>query len=310
MKIGRKALCLLLGICICISCFSVAVSAGGAGDGKGILAYGVDVSSWQEENIDWVKVKNSGIDFAILRCATSNIVDKCFEINYANAKAAGVDLGCYIYTYSKSVEGAKKDAQKVLDLIEGKQFEYPIYFDIEDKNQENLSRTTRTNMCLAFCDILSENGYLTGVYASKYYLRDMLYSDKIGEKYEFWMAAWTSSGEPTTDYSSEYGMWQYSATGKVDGIPWYSDLNVAYKNYPEIVKQNGLNGYSKEADYPLGDCDMNGTVDSNDALMILKNSVGIIELTDQQKKLSDVDGDGNVTSNDAMTVLKMTVGIA
>ncbi|MBR6407795.1 MAG: hypothetical protein IKS19_04335 [Clostridia bacterium] len=311
MKMLKKMICMLLAS-VCIL-FTVGFEASSAATDK-ITAYGIDVSSWQGLNVDWKKVKASGIDFAIIRCGTSNIVDKAFEINYKNAKAAGVDLGCYIYTYQKSVDGAKKDAKKVLDLIKGKKFEYPIYFDIEDPSLDSLSTSTRTNMCLAFCDMLSKEGWMTGVYASTSYFRDKLNKSKISDRYEIWTAWWKSSRKPDSDMSDSCGLWQYSAKGSVKGITGYVDLDVSYRNYPGIIKKKGLNGYKAEDDpvgdkYKAGDCDMDGKITSSDSLLILKAVIGSEKLKEEQIKLADVDSDGIVTSTDALIVLKMSIGI-
>jgi len=219
--------------------------ASGAGDGKGIVAYGVDVSSWQGK-IDWQKVKKDGKTFAILRIGTTKGKDTYFEENYKKAKAAGVNVGCYYYTYATTVEGAKKDAEKVLSWLEGKQLEYPVYYDMEDSVQLSSGMTTakRTDMCITFLDKLSENGWYVGTYANGNWFSNYLDKSKLGKKYELWLATWTGSKFPSKDYSSQYGMWQYTDSGRVNGISTGVDLDVAYKDYPAIMKTGGFNGYS------------------------------------------------------------------
>ena len=97
---------------------------------------GIDVSMYQT-NVDFAKVKAAGYSFVIIRCNnwdhTKNCVvkDPLFETHYKNAKAAGLDVGAYYYTWQTTVSGAKQDAVLCLDYIKGKTFEYPIYFDLE-----------------------------------------------------------------------------------------------------------------------------------------------------------------------------------
>ncbi len=245
MKKIMRILCLILSLSVIISL--VAVNSGfasGAGDGKGIIAYGVDVSSWQGK-VDWQKVKNDGKTFAILRIGTTKGKDTYFEENYKNAKSAGINVGCYFYTYATTVEGAKKDAQMVLSWLDGKQLEYPVYYDMENSAQlgSGITTTKRTDMCIAFLDMMSEKGWFAGTYANGNWFSNYLDKSRLGEKYELWLASWMNSGLPSKDYSSQYGMWQYTDSGKVNGISTAVDLDVAYKDYPTIMKNGGFNGY-------------------------------------------------------------------
>ncbi len=235
-------------ICVCIIASIAGIStayAGGSGDGNGILAYGIDVSSWQG-SINWEKVKKDGKSFAVLRIGTSEGKDSCFEKNYKNAKAAGLELGCYFYTYSSTVAEAEKDAELVISWLDGKQLEYPVYYDMENSVQLASGMTTslRTKMCLAFMKKLSENGWYTGTYANENWYSNYLDKNTLGENNELWLASWMDSGKPTRDYSSRYGLWQYTSSGKVSGIETAVDLDVAYKDYPTIMKNGGFNGYT------------------------------------------------------------------
>lgn len=241
----KKLLSFILSLCVVLSLFGISEgSASGAGDGNGILAYGVDVSSWQGK-VDWEKVKNDGKTFAILRIGTGKGKDTYFEENYKNAKNAGLDVGCYFYTYAVTVEEAQKDAETVLSWLDGKQLEYPVYYDMENSAQLAASITTemRTKMCLAFLDKMQENGWFAGTYANGNWFSNYLDKSKLGEKYELWLASWMNSGLPSRDYSSEYGMWQYTDSGKVNGISTAVDLDVAYKDYPTMMKNGGFNGF-------------------------------------------------------------------
>lgn len=207
---------------------------------------GIDVSKWQG-NIDWSRVKASGVDFAILRAgygSVSSQKDVTFEDNYQNAKAAGIPVGAYHYSYAKDVAGAKREAQTFLEWIKGKQFEYPVVFDIEESATYNLGRNTVSEIIKTFCSIVEAAGYYVSVYTNKNWL-DHVVSDEVKSKYDTWLAQWTS----TPSYIGPYGMWQYTSSGVVDGISGRVDMDIAYKNYPEIIKRKQLNGWSG-ADVP------------------------------------------------------------
>lgn len=216
---------------------------GMAGTGK-IHAQGLDVSSWQSGNIDFKKVKAAGYDYVILRAGTTKGKDSCFEKFYSQARAAGLDIGAYYYSYALSVSAAEKDANNMLSWIKGKTFEYPIYFDYEDPSQTSLSKTTAKNICLKFMDMIAAKGYLSGMYTGQYKSTQLPMS-QICAKYEFWVAhyydnTYTSLG---SKYSKMYGMYQYTSKKYVSGKGPY-DANVSYKDYPTIVKTYGFNGYA------------------------------------------------------------------
>lgn len=207
---------------------------------------GIDVSKWQG-NIDWNRVKASGVDFAILRAgygSVSSQKDVTFEDNYQNAKAAGIPVGAYHYSYAKDIAGAKREAQTFLEWIKGKQFEYPVVFDIEESATYNLGRNTVSEIIKTFCSIVEAAGYYVSVYTNKNWL-DHVVSDEVKSKYDTWLAQWTS----TPSYIGPYGMWQYTSSGVVDGISGRVDMDIAYKNYPEIIKRKQLNGWNG-ADVP------------------------------------------------------------
>lgn len=203
---------------------------------------GIDVSRYQG-GINWQKVKSDGIQFAMLRCGTGyngGTKDSRFEQNYTKAKTIGLPIGAYYYTYAKTPEQAEKDAHLVLEWIKGKVFEYPIVFDIEDKAQKNLGKATISAIIKVFCNILEKSGYYVSVYANKDWLENRI-DNECKTKYDIWLAQWSAK----TTYNGKFGMWQYTSSGKVNGISGNVDMNIAYKNYPDIIKSNGLNGYKK-----------------------------------------------------------------
>lgn len=202
---------------------------------------GIDVSKWQG-TIDWAKVAKSNVSFAILRAGYGRYAsqkDPTFEDNYNNAKAAGIPVGAYHYSYAKDVAAAKQEAEVFLSWIKGKQFEYPVAFDIEEGSVFNLGKNTVSEIIDAFCSAVESAGYYVCVYTNKNWL-DNVVSAEIKSKYDIWLAQWTN----TPSYNGAYGIWQYTSSGTVEGISGRVDLNIAYKNYPTIIKSKGLNGFT------------------------------------------------------------------
>lgn len=208
---------------------------------------GIDVSEYQSA-IDWVKVKAAGKDFAILRCGygrSRDQKDARFEENYTNAKKAGVRVGAYHFSYAVTPEQAREEAENCMAFIEGKQFEYPIVYDVETPAQKKLGKEKLSAVVQAFCEVLEENGYYVSVYANLDFLNNCL-NKSIPERYDIWLAQWAS--KPT--YSGGFGMWQYAANGTVDGIRGAVDLDVACKDYPAIMRAKGLNGFKADSSMP------------------------------------------------------------
>ncbi len=204
---------------------------------------GIDVSE-HNGTIDWQKVKSSGIQFAILRAGYGRLAsqkDKRFEDNYAGTKAAGIPIGAYWYSYAMSEDEARLEADVFLSVIKGKQFEFPVYFDVEEKKQFNLGKEKVSAIMRAFLERVEKAGYFVGLYGSASSLMTHT-ADDIKSRYTIWLAHWVNQ----TSYSGAYGIWQHSEKGKVDGISGNVDLDVGYKDFPTIIKRKGLNGYGKE----------------------------------------------------------------
>ena len=204
---------------------------------------GIDVSSWQG-NIDFAKVKASGIDFVIIRAGYGREKrqnDNCFELNYRNAKAAGLNVGAYWYSYADSAEDAVKEARACMEVIKGKKFEYPIYFDLEEQSQFAKGRNFCDSVIKAFCGELEKNGYLAGLYCSTYYLNNYI-SNAVAGKYALWVAQYNYR---CTYTANKYGIWQYSSEGRINGISGNVDMDYCYTDYQNIVKNGGYNGYKK-----------------------------------------------------------------
>lgn len=213
---------------------------------------GIDVSKWQGE-IDWKKVKSAGIKFAMVRLGYGSAngtecgTDGYFEKNVTGAISAGVDIGCYFYSYALSVEAAKKEAEYVISVLAKYKgaFTYPIAFDIEDSSQQSLGKETLTDMVIAFGDAIEKAGYYCSVYANLNWFKNVLDDTRL-TRFDHWLAQWASA--PT--YTGTFGIWQSSSTGNVDGINGNVDTDVAYKDYPTVIKGKKLNGFTNADQKP------------------------------------------------------------
>ena len=205
---------------------------------------GIDISVYQQ-NIDFAKVKQSGVEFVIIRAGfgkVANQKDKSFENHYTNAKQAGLKIGCYHYTYAKNIQEAEQEAEVFLNWIKGKTFEYPIYFDIEDASLQNLSRQTLTDIVLAWCGKVQSAGYYVGIYANPDWFTNRLDLEKL-KGFDKWLAHWVDV--PKWD-NSFGGLWQYGLT-RVDGYNGDIDGDYSYRDYEKTIKSLGLNGFKKES---------------------------------------------------------------
>ncbi len=208
---------------------------------------GIDISTWQK-NINWAKVKNSGINFVMIRSSfggTKGQIDAKFNTHYNNAKDVGLNVGAYHFAYATTVEEAKAEAEYCLSVIKGKKFEYPIAYDLEDSRIAVLGKDKISEIAKAFCETMEKNGYYVMIYSNLYWLKHY-FTDEVLGKYDIWLAQWAN--KPT--FTKPYGIWQNSSSGAVNGISGKVDLDESYKNYPSIMKYNGLNGYGKEVETP------------------------------------------------------------
>ena len=207
---------------------------------SGSLAKGIDVS-YAQGVIDWEKVKASGlVDFAILRAGygkeTSQIDDQ-FSRNYTACKQLGIPVGAYWYSYATTAAEAEQEANVCLQTIQGKQFEYPVAFDIEEAR----SLPQADALSTTFCTALENAGYYTAIYTFKSALESN-FSAAVKNRYDIFLS---HIGVQQTDYAGSYGLWQYSWTGCIPGISGDVDLDYAYKDYPTMIQKAGLNGFTK-----------------------------------------------------------------
>ena len=206
--------------------------------------FGIDVSKWQGD-FNFKQAKSEGVKFAILRGAYSTDKDIRFESYYNACKSLQIPVGCYHYSMARSVSEARTEANFLINnVLKGKQFEYPIYMDVEDKVQRDLGKNLLTEIVIAFCDTLEKAGYYVGIYSSGSFFATYMHENKL-TKYDKWVAHWSKQ----CSYKGAYGMWQFGGetneirSNRVAGV--VCDQNYALKDYPKIIKEKGLNGYSK-----------------------------------------------------------------
>ena len=221
-----------------------------------VVAQGLDVSKWNHQldsdgnylPLDWNAIKAAGYDFVILKAGGSKGAEPTFEMDYAAAKEAGLDVGAYFYTYALTVEAIEADVQAFLTYLDGKQFEYPVYLDIEDPSQMELGKNHLSDMCEAFLTTLQSEGYYAALYTNNNWLTTLLDTPRFVSRYDIWYARpLTNIVEPPAwdedKYGKQLGMWQYTWEGSIEGVGEPFDLNYAYRDYPAIMKEWGLNGY-------------------------------------------------------------------
>ena len=217
--------------------------------------FGIDVS-YHNGTIDWTKVKNNGVKFAILRAGRTSLSssknmakDVKFEEYYKQAKAIGIPVGAYYYSRCATVSEGKAEGKFIVNLIRGKKFEYPVFLDIEDT--EVLKKTSKrqlTDAVKAMAKVVEDAGYYVAIYSGKYILREHLIESELS-KYDKWIAHYAKEcGYKEKDLM----MWQFGGetnllrNKKINGVPSAStDQNYCYVDYTSLIKSKGLNGFNK-----------------------------------------------------------------
>lgn len=236
---------------------------------------GIDVSKWQGSKIDWAKVKAAGIDYAILRAGYGSYIsqkDPTFERNYAECKRLGSPVGVYWYVYAKTLDGIKQEVKTLLEAIKGKQFEYPIYLDIENEAQASMTKAALTQMIETGCTALEQAGYFAGVYTYTSFASYMDYAG-LAKKYTMWLADYRKNYNTTLTRD----MHQYTSSGTVTGIGGRVDCNRAYVDFPAIIREAGKNGFEKEENIMYSDTLKIGPVSGGDrkAMAALAESLNL-----------------------------------
>ena len=210
------------------------------------VRFGVDVSKYQG-NINWKKVRNDGITFAMIRLGnrgwgTGKIeLDPYFVNNMKNAKAAGIKVGVYFYSQAINEAEAEEEANFVINnlaLVPEVKVDYPVAFDTEfttparDGRADGLSKSRRTAIAKKFLEKIKKK-YKPAVYASKSFLNNNLDMNQL-QSYDVWLAHYTGTNDPVnnpSNYKGVYQIWQYTSSGRVNGINGNVDIDLGYKEY-------------------------------------------------------------------------------
>lgn len=210
---------------------------------------GIDISKHQA-GLNLGNVKKAGYDFVIIRGSYTGFgaertkqKDACFENFYAQAKRVGLLVGCYHYSCAKTyAEGALEASFLYQSCLKGKQFEMPIYIDVEDSRWQSSDKVGVTLAIQGFCDYLEERGFFAGVYSSLSWFGTKFDVTRLN-KITKWVARWQQSAntKPIVNFSA-FDMWQFTDSAKVGGKT--VDADTCYIDFPTIIKERGLNGFS------------------------------------------------------------------
>ena len=211
---------------------------------------GLDISSYQG-GINFDAIKFAGIEFLILRAGFTGWgtgvnynKDKSFEHFYNQSKSHNIPVGAYWYSCANTKEKGIAEAKYMYEnCLKDKQFEFPIYIDVEDTHHQVGNKRGVTDAIIGFCEYLENLGYYVGIYASDISgFQDKMYLNELNA-YDKWVARYGS--EPK--YVKQYSMWQSTSTGRINGYNGNLDYDVADKDYSLIIKNIGLNGFSKSS---------------------------------------------------------------
>lgn len=259
---------------------------------------GIDVSRWNG-SIDWKTVANYGMGFAVLRITEKgNIVDSTFEPNYKGCIENKIPVGVYKYSYATTIAQIEDEANVVIKTLNKRKLDYPVFLDIEDKCQENLSDSLMIKMIEAFRAIIVKAGYKFGIYCGYSWYQNQL--PKGAKKYDCWVARYpnndTGELQERLRVPASTGVigWQYSSKATIPGIPTKTDRSVFYKDYS---KSSTTSTDSPKPTTTQGSDTMNKDKAINALIATAQAEIGYMEKKSNaqlDEKTANV-GDGNYT---------------
>lgn len=308
---------------------------------------GIDVSK-HNGTIDFKKVKDSGIDFVIIRAGyggSAPVKDEKFEENYSNARTNGLFVGAYIYSYADTTSDIEYEKEAVINWLGGKHLDLPVFLDLEDEKTGKCSKEEITSFANEFCKYIEKNGYESGIYANKYWLLNKIDVNNLLANVDvtIWLAEWNKE----ITYPGIYTIWQYTSKGNVNGIKGNVDMNYlyddniiknennessnysgnsivdylksigvdsSYSNRKKLAKENGINNYSGTAEQNLKLLEiLRGKKTSNyqgNSIVDYLKSVGIDSSYSNRKKLAKENGINNYsgTAEQNLQLLKKLRG--
>lgn len=214
----------------------------------------VDVSH-HNGDVDFKAIKANGIYGVIIRAGYGKLIsqtDKRFEENYEKAKAAGLKVGAFWYSYAYNTTEAEQEAMTFLDVIKGKCFELPVYYDVEEKKHQQLGKPKVSAIIKTFCDTVEKRRYFVGVYSADSWFKDYI-DDDVKRRYTCWVAH-VENVKPK--FIANYDMWQYTwkatfPNNSQNGKKTPFDCNYLYKDFESIIKAKQLNGYAQSKTFEI-----------------------------------------------------------
>lgn len=206
---------------------------------------GIDLSDRQGK-IDFSSIKRAGVDFVLLRCGYGGDLeiqdDPYFERNVSECERYGIPWGAYLYSYAVDLRQAEDEVRHIIRLLQGKKPSYPIYLNMEDvdgyKQKRDVSDRACTDICERVCDRLEEAGYYAGIQSNLYWMTHQLNESKL-DRFDKWLIQWGT--KPT--YHKPFGIWQNASDCNIPGICRTVETDIAYLDYPAMIKSEGLNGW-------------------------------------------------------------------
>lgn len=205
----------------------------------------IDVSRYQG-TIDWAQVAAAGYKGAMLKTVSTNrklskradglYIDPTFETNYRNAKAAGLDVGIYYYTYATSEAMADAELSLLRQAVYGKEFSLPVCVDVEENKLKPMTTLDLTNLTAYALEQVEKMGFYAQLYTYTGYKYELDMS-RLSSRWDVWLADYTGKA-PKVNF--KYAAHQHTSKGSVPGITGNVDLNVTTRNYPKIIKTKGL----------------------------------------------------------------------
>ena len=206
----------------------------------------IDVSRYQGA-IDWAQVAAAGYKGAMLKTVSTNrklskradglYIDPTFETNYRNAKAAGLDVGVYYYTYATSEAMADAELALLRQAVYGKEMTLPVAVDVEENKLKQLSTLDLSNLTAYALEQVERMGFYAQLYTYTAYSKQELDMGRLANRWDVWLADYTGK---TPNVTFNYNAHQHTSKGSVPGISGNVDLNVATINYPRIIVKKGL----------------------------------------------------------------------
>ena len=214
------------------------------------MIYGIDISKYNVVD-DWKAVKASGKKFVFIRLGWINsdgsiTKDEQFEFHYKNARAVGLDVGVYIYSYLNDSKYSRVAARNTVKMLEGKMITYPVAFDFEEyKISAKLSKSANTDICYEFLSEVQRLGYFAMMYTYTSFVQSYLNIERL-KPFAMWIADYRDPSGTNCPYKDTWGIWQYKGnTGKCNGVSGACDLDMSKYDYAATIKAKKLNGLDK-----------------------------------------------------------------